>query len=72
MDKNKLEKILKKRITQQCEGYAKSTNKRCLQIASVGSIFCSCHGGGKIPRYIRPRDYPALLEELYEEVSSNG
>ncbi len=72
--KKQIAEIVRKRVEHQCEGTAVSRGKRCLHTASVGSILCSQHGAPKdVPkRYIAPKDFPAVIDELYEAIRSVG
>lgn len=80
--KNDIEKILRKRTFAQCQGTAayavgKRQDWTCRNTACIGGILCKQHGGKGSPRYIRPADLPALIEELAsvlipQEISSSA
>lgn len=67
--RDEIEKVLRKRVRTTCQGtaaYAVGVREdwTCRNVACIGRILCSQHGGEGPPRYIQPKDLPKLLDEL--------
>jgi len=55
---------------KQCTATAKTTGVQCLHVASIGSDVCKVHGGGKVRRYVQPRDVPNIKKFIAEHAET--